>query len=49
MAVTFGLGFGAQTREAFRRLAIDPDELEHHPGWIMFSGRTTASNSSLVT
>ena len=31
------------------QLVGDADELKHQPGLIIFSGRTRASNSSLVT
>jgi hypothetical protein len=37
-----------QAVEILRKPVLEADDL-HQPGEIMFSGRTTASNSSLVT
>jgi hypothetical protein len=49
VAMALGGRLRAQRVEPLRQVVEDPDELDHQPGEIIFSGRTRASNSSLVT
>lgn len=48
MTVAFGVGLRSQGVKAVWKISRYANELEPHPGEIMLSGRTYASNSAFV-